>query len=149
MQAAPVSALARCSPSAMCGRSCLYVQSQWVTSIRNLSDRFEQFLIQPAVADRPVAALYARILSQLARLNVFVTDVPLLYTWQQRVADVFRAVVAADHLGLTSLFDDLVQRPGHRADGNDSSTAIPKPCRLKSSTTSNSRKLRPSRSAHG
>ena len=76
--------------------------------ILNLSDQFEQFLIQPAVADRPVAALYIRIWSQFARLNVFGPEVTPLYTRQQHAAGVSRALVAADRLGLTSLFDDLV-----------------------------------------
>lgn len=68
----------------------------------NLFNRLERALVQPAMAHRPVVALNIGVLLRLARLDMFDPDLPFLRPCQQRMADVFRPIVAADHPGLAA-----------------------------------------------
>ena len=70
-------------------------------------------LRQSFVAHRAVEPLHVGVLLRLARLDVFEPDAPFLSPVPNGFADVLRAVVAPDHLGLDSLANDLFQGPDH------------------------------------
>lgn len=112
--------------------------------ILHFLDGVEDETAQPFVPDRPVVALDIGVLLWFTRLDVGDGDVALLGPGQQRAADIFGATRIVSGLPRHSMirFSDRTTRIA----GNEKSTSIPSPSRLKSSMTFKVRNERPSAS---
>ena len=79
-----------------------------MAKILDLVQRIEQVMGQPIVAYGAVIALHIGVLLRLSRLDKRDLDAMFCSPRLGGLADVFRAVVAADHAGLAAPFDQLV-----------------------------------------
>jgi len=78
--------------------------------ILDLGDRLEQVVTEPVVAYGSVESLDVGVLLRLSRLDVIEPNAVLLCPFGQRLADMFRSIVAADRRWLASPFDHLFER---------------------------------------
>jgi len=75
-----------------------------------LLDAVDDVLVQPFVPDGAVVALNVSVLLRLTRLDMGQDDALFLSPLQQRMTDLFGAVVVyADGLGLAAPSDDVVE----------------------------------------
>jgi hypothetical protein len=76
--------------------------------VLNLLKRVEVVLTEPFLSDRAVVTFHVCVLLWLARLNVHQLNPTLRGPNLKCGADIFRAVIKANGIGLATLSDDLV-----------------------------------------
>jgi len=79
--------------------------------VPNLIEITPKVLRQPLVSDRPIESFDIGILLRLAGLDVLELNPRLFGPTSDRPADIFRSVVTANRVRLSTLGDDLAQNP--------------------------------------
>ena len=96
-------------------------------------------LSQPFASNGAIVAFDIGVLLGFAWLDVCEPNALFLSPCYQFSTDIFRAIIYANDLRLTTPLDDLVQASDNAFGGQGKSTSMAKPSRLKSSSTFNVR----------